>query len=503
MSDAAKVKTFDLLAKVATKALTDAHATTAPEHHAHRIDAERAHRDRMEAELAPLVRSIVGHFTESTDLPEGVAELFAQACEPEHAALFDAMVAVVLAFAFQVMGSLVPPVLQSTVNFAWADHQTVPLSPDVLATLVNRGWLDEGDAAVQASYSGMNEHRFSNLTKAVGTPLSPGELGSALRRGIIDQDRFDQGVRESNLRREWLDVATALIYSPPSAGEVMAAYTANQLTEDQARELWRQNGMRPEDFGWVAQTTGPPPPTQEMITLWRRGDVTEAEVREAILEGPTKNKWVDTVMKFKRREPPMEQVLALTRRGVFTAAEATTHLANLGFDADVVSKLVTWATTARTETGHQLSVSAYLTAYKDGLTGEAETTAALTGLGYSAADAAFLVRTATFQRDHAEAGAIVTNVRSRYVGHHIDRADASADLDALGVDPAQRDRLLRLWDVARGNQVADLTVAQLTAMVKKGLMDVDTYAARLTRHGYAPGDVDLLVQLNTAAVAVV
>lgn len=453
----------------------------------------------MEQELRPITTLIRDALAGTDGLPDSVANLLDQGADPEHAALFDVLTAIIIAFAFQVMGSLVPPLLQSTTNFAWADHQTVPLTPSLLAVLVNKGWMTEADAATQAGYSGIDAHRFSNMVNAVGMPPGPAELMFALRRGIIDQTRFEHGIRESDIRPEWLDVLTALRFSPISAAEAIAALVEGHLDEPTARKVFAENGIDPQYFDAAYQTAGRPPGAQEMIALLRRGLMSEADVTAGIRESNIKNKYIPAILNTRVHIPPMRTVISMLRKGVITTAQATKYLTDLGFEPDVIAGMIREASTDATAHAKQLTAAAYLTAYRDGLAADTEVTAGLVALGYQPADAAFLIRTATYARDHAASAQVVGVIRSRFVAHRIDANTAQSDLAALGLDGANIAHLLGMWQLARDATITELTAPQVSAMFKKKLITEPDYRARLDHHGYAPVDIDLLVRENAPA----
>lgn len=430
------------------------------------------------------------------DLPEGLAELFSRATSTE--AQFDWILQILLLGAVLMFnaGPMTAPIAQQYVNRINADHPDIPLSAADLALAVVRGVMPYGDAQAEAEWTGIAAGRFATLVDNTGGPPGLQELLYLLRRGAIDDGTFEKGIRQSNYRNEWIGTIKQLAYVPPAASEVMAAAVASQLDLGQARALWAENGLTADSFDWVYNTTGPPPPTQELIELWRRGDVTEAEVNEALLEGPLKIKWIPTVMKFKRRVPPMEQVIALTRRGVFTAEQATGHLADLGFDPDVVAGLVTYATSGKVDAHKDLAISTVTSGYRDGLISRADAGVAISGHGYDPADTELVLAVADSQIAHEVAGAAVTRVRSLYVARHLDRAKASADLDVLGVPAEHRDRMLGVWDVMRSETAKEPTLAQWTAFLTKGLIDAARYRVAVSDLGYSPEVVDLFVALH-------
>jgi hypothetical protein len=81
------------------------------------------------------------------------------------------------------------------------------------------------------------------------------------------------------------------------------------------------------------------------------------------------------------------------------------------------------------------------------------------------------------------------------VNHRIDTTEASADLDRLGVEPGERDSLLRLWRIETQSNVRILTLAQVQGAWRRSLMSTAEATRRIVEAGYHADDAPYLLAL--------
>ena len=106
-----------------------------------------------------------------------------------------------------------------------------------------------------------------------------------------------------------------------------------------------------------------------------------------------------------------------------------------------------------------------------------------------------MLKTADFKREQRTFNTAVGVVRSKLVGHHIDRGTASAMLDGMGVVATQRDFFLGFWELEAAANVRSLTEAQIAKAVKDQIITADDAAERLIRMGYSADDATLLLAM--------
>jgi hypothetical protein len=492
-------KVIDAIRSAFVSGATEVHAATSPVTQQHRIEAERAHIDAMEAERAPIVAAIRDMLTQGADAPRTVGHILDALADPAHAGFNDLLTSVVFAFAFTTMQNIGQPVLQPLANEAWATSLAQPLTGSEAALNVLRGYMNEQDGATEASLTGIDPDRFHTMIENSGEPPAIGEMLLLYRRGQLSEADLERAIRQSRIKPEWIDAVKLLRFAPPSAAEAIGAAVEGHLDEAAAKVKVGEAGINPENFDWMLATAGRPPGIQQLLSLENRGIIPEATVVEAIRESNVKNKYIPAILRMREKLIPYRSVPSLVSKGLITAEAGVTKLKLLGYSDEDAQAVISGATSTKVATAKHASEAQMVRGYADGLLSRDGLVSALVTFGYEPAQADFLAQLADYTRAHNGVTAAVSHTRAAYLARRIDAPTASAHLGVLGVDAVERDHLMSLWTLALGEQTTDLTVAQLVALLKATIIDVPTFSARLARHGYDPGDVALLVALHSPA----
>lgn len=463
---------------------------------AHKSQWTTAFLEELERELAPFVGPLNERLLDNDDLPDALRALLIEGGTPEHQIGTIIEGFIVLATLPFTLGALAAPWIQKTLNTEWSLNPFVPLSPQEAAVAVNKGHLTFSEGWIRAVNSGMAESEFQTLVDATGNPPGIETLMAMLRRGIIDASRFVIGVEQSNLRLEWAGELEQLVQGPPSPQAAILGVVQNHLDEASARTIMKQNGLDPSYYPWLYANTGRPPGPMQMIDAWNRGATDQATVEQAIRESDIKDKYVPTIIALREHLLPQKTVVAGVHQGVITADEALPLLLKLGISPTNAHYLILEGQNRATAASHHLSTSQIETAYEDGSIDRPTAQARLTGLGYVAADATFMLDLVDVKWEQRLHAATISRVRALYLNGTLTRTQASADLDAAQVTPAHRDLYLKEWDLVRSTPTRHLTEAQAASAYRKGLIGVADFRARLVAMGFAPTDVDLVVQLN-------
>lgn len=90
---------------------------------------------------------------------------------------------------------------------------------------------------------------------------------------------------------------------------------------------------------------------------------------------------------------------------------------------------------------------------------------------------------------------LVEAIHADYVDEQIDRPDAAAQLDGIGLVAANREALLRRWTVERRRKEPNLSPGQIEAGFKARVIDANKADEMLTRLRYSSDEIDLLVNV--------
>jgi hypothetical protein len=115
-------------------------------------------------------------------------------------------------------------------------------------------------------------------------------------------------------------------------------------------------------------------------------------------------------------------------------------------------------------------------------------------MGFDDSESGFILASAEYRRQEKAMTQVLSAIRSKYVGHHINESQASGYLDAAGIPAAQRDHLLSVWHIEAVANVRTLTPAQIVKAHKLQLISDQDALDRLLAEGYSRTDAALLIE---------
>lgn len=384
------------------------------------------------------------------------------------------------------------PELQQLQNDAYKGLQTVPLSPADAIEVAVKGAAQREAMRDEAALSGLAGSRFDLMYEATGNPPGPGELLEMLRRGIIEDADFDRGILQGLTRNDWIEQLRALRSQPLTLADIVEATVQGHAQKEDLHRIAGFFGVAPGDADVLYETAGTPLSRTEMEELVNRGEATVDELAQAIRESRTKDKYIPKALLLRRRIPPERSIVMLVAHGALSQADGVAKLTQLGFNADDATVLVQEGLNRKHAKSRDLSLSIVQRLYQAQVIPRDQAAHLIAVLGYTDGEAGWLLDLEDLQRAEKYETAAIGRVHSLYVGHHIEGEAASSALDGLHLAATQRDQLIHLWDLERAANVKTLTLAELTRMAKKNIIDAPTYVARVQKLGYTEADATLL-----------
>ncbi len=390
--------------------------------------------------------------------------------------------------------------LQSRLKPEWVDdykklHRTLLSAPE-LAEMVVQSVLDPGDATRRAGQVSIEPDDFSLMVRLAGNPPGPMETLEAWNRGIFDEDDATLALRQSRLKPEWIEKFKQLRTRPASTAAAVNAVIKERISPARGIEIAHQNGTDRETFLMLVDEGGRPISITQGLQLLRRNLITPERFREIVARSDVKTEFTDDLLGLKENLPSLAQMRAIIGTGSLADADARATLNKLGYAAAIVEGIIAAGHGVKLEGVKQLTQSAILNAYQAQQLDPVAARELLAGLGYDAQDAGVLLGYADYQRDHAYRSAVIAVVKARFLAHDIDAETASTTLDSVGMPAAERDQYLALWQFDVDANPRLLTLADLNALVKRGIFDPGQYRAYLPRLGFQEPEVSLLVELH-------
>lgn len=372
--------------------------------------------------------------------------------------------------------------------------ELLPVSELVTAAVQNH--MDYLAAENVAFQHGVRPQDFTVMYENAGNPPGPQEMLDLWNRGDVDEQTVDQALKESRLKNKYIDSVKKLHRRIFTVGEAVTAAVQGHLDIGAAAAAAARQGVERSDFDVLYETAGNPPGPMEVLDLWRRGDIDEATVDQALRESRLKNKYIDVLKKRARRLVPMRTITTLLHGGAVTDAHAVEMLQQLGFNQPDAQAIVNASHFEKVAPDKTLTLTQIRDLYTSHMISKEQAVADLALLHYPAAVAGQVLDLADREISRRDRTATITKIRNAYLSRRIDRANASGDLDTIGVEAGQRDALLNLWDIELDNNVALLTVAEICRAGKLGLIPPDEVLARLSAHGYSDADTILVAQVH-------
>lgn len=410
----------------------------------------------------------------------------------------------------EVLGAALAPALtQITADVNGLDPQT-PLSPPDLAQLVIRSFMAQGDAAVIARRSGVNEDDFAHLLKIAGDALDTTSLIEAYRRKKIPWDSGNpdvpgvlQGIEQGRLDPKWASVIKALGQIRPGVADAVDAAVENQAPYADMVELAAENGVDAADFKLLYNTRGNPPDLTMLGEMVRRGiipqDGTGPDVLsfvQGISEGATKDKWIKALIQLMITLPPEGTIRTLVANGAIDDATAADYWRKLGYDPTIIAGFLADAHRTKTTTDHQLAKADILKLYADRAIDQATASSMLQAERYSAETAAEILSIQDMHLAVSTYDAAVTRIRGYYIARKITDEQVVKALDSLGVPTAQRDQVLTIWRIERDSNTRVLTEAQIVDAWFYQIIDQATTISMLQATGLTEFDAWVVLSVK-------
>lgn len=269
------------------------------------------------------------------------------------------------------------------------------------------------DAQAEAIGSGYNLDRLGVLVGLQGLPMGTHEAAQAFFRGIITHGDYIRAFNESNSRNEWAQAVLDYTRQIPTARDFMENALRGHHDFDWAAQQAERHGMTRDDAFLIYQNQGRPLNLHQIsqALAWGAkynpgpGDNADPWMQSVLL-GPVRPEFYDMQHSLKYIVPSVFAIRSLAESGVWGEAKTAARLKQAGWipeDADEVAKAWTTTTTAT-------KVDPYV--------GKAQTQ-------------------------------LWTATHKAYVGGAVDEQLARVEFAMLGIDAADQDQIIALWDAEK------------------------------------------------------
>lgn len=372
------------------------------------------------------------------------------------------------------------------------DANLLSLADAALAYLRSDITLQEAQKI--ASDNGFTNDQLNIFIGNTGEPPGLQQLVEARRRGFIDAATLVRGIKQSRVRDEWIATIEKLAFEPMSVADAVNAFVQDHIDQPTLTSIANENGLEPGQVDILAQTAGEPLSRTEATELVNRGLMTDAEFAQDLRESRLKNKYIPFALELRRRLIEPRMLSTATELGVADNAYVIQVAKDYGYDDKDAQIIASEGSLRKLQTYRDRVLSAMQALVEDNILDISKAESTAKGLGYTDAEIKYISSATQFHQQAKLLVQGVSVVRSKYIGRHITKNAASGSLDALGIPAAQRDTLIKTWQIEHDANVRTLTEAQIAKAVKLQLITPQEGLTRLVNLGYVAGDAALLLE---------
>ena len=422
-------------------------------------------------------------------------------------------------------------VAQPAANKAWSENLYVPISPADLADMSIRALTiptDDGgiDAGLQteAAFSGISPERLAamslntgepygidqalslywnllNLTDLVPNPdttTDPGTYttGASLADKYgITLDELTKVIRYSRVRDEFQPDLLKLPWTTMTKGDAIDSTVKGRLTVDAGKQLFIAAGGMPEQWDALYAASGDSVGVAHAVALEEHGLITADELHKVILQSRINPEFYADALLANRKWLPAYQLEKVAAAGIIDGPTLVTWLVQDGYPTDQAAAFAALATSGKTATVKQETVSMILDEYEAQTITAADATTALRSLGYTAASVPIVLEYVETRRELTMRNAAISRLRTAYVDFLIPESEVRSALTNIGLSSGAVEQFVTYWTLEQATNVKRLTAAQVGTLVKDSVISPAGATTRWTEMGYLPEEAALLLYI--------
>jgi hypothetical protein len=224
------------------------------------------------------------------------------------------------------------------------------------------------------------------------------------------------------------------------------------------------------------------------------------DFERAIEQSDIRPEWAPILWHDRWNYPSLFQLRRAVEAGAIKPPRALTILGYERYEPQDAQALVASWTSTGSGSQADLTRSEVVKEYEARIVDLPTATRLLRAIGLSDAAIAGELALADYRVVRSSLQSAQTKTRTLYVGWHIDRTQASNELDALGIPTAARDLALATWDHERELNRPALTPVQIAQAAQHDIFTAQHAYDRLLARGYVDEDARALLALHSVTL---
>ena len=452
----------------------------------------------MEPELVDYLAPLVDEILSWPGLPENLRNFFKGLRNPHGQAGAAILAGLGSAAGGTVVGSVIGTLL-APVTYG-LNRTVLPARPNPAEAfaMLWRGLIDENVADGWMADVGWSDE----AQRAFRSILRPRPSGPDLVEHSWRTTSNPEGARSELLRRGYtnddIDIILRISEYLPGTGDLVRMAVREAWRNDVAAKYGYDEGF-PEEFATEAARRGMsrewairywrahwdlPGPTMARDML-HRTDMTESDY-ETLLRiadyPPLFRRWMleTAYVPYTRVD-----VRRMYSAGILSETQVYQAHRDIGYDHEKAINLTAWTITEYQQANRDLTKADILMAYRERRMSRSASTTYLQDLGFDPTETALLLSREDYRAEAALETERKRTIRELYTHNQIDLPELHARLGALDLSSEEIETLVQRWTITRQSKIERMTVAQLKACYKAGIIDDNTARIELDGHGYA------------------
>lgn len=462
--------------------------------------------ESLERPLIGIVGPVIDDLLQMPELPaafRGMLESARSGSDPVGVILLIAVAGVAIQFLGPAAFSgLAEKMRQGSYNLF--NPNLLDFSTWYAATLRNAGY--DGQMLQELAYQGWTEQQVAAAKLAAETRLGVQEILTARIRGVINDGVVTGRLSALGIPAQDRAILAELTNLIPGPSDLVRFGLREVWRDDVAAAYGYDEGRPVELTAWLSkQGYGPEwaqafwrshweiPSTGQMIEMFHRNEIDQAQLVQGLKINDVAPGWIDPLLGITYNLLTRVDVKRALRYGEYTIDQVFAEYRQQGYDETRARILTNIAIRETLDEAAGLTRSAVVTAYKKRRMDRAQAIASLEDLGILGDVAEFYLDQADYDRADALQVQRIANVEKRYKAALLTDDQAFAELGALGVGGEESRLEVESWAVTRKTAVKTPTRSNLDEFVRQGILSTDAYRDELANLGYDVQAIGLYV----------
>lgn len=206
--------------------------------------------------------------------------------------------------------------------------------------------------------------------------------------------------------------------------------------------------------------------------------------------------WREKLTEIAYRPYSRVDVRRMHDMGVLDESAIFKAYTDIGYDATKAQKMTEFTIKYNQQNDKELTKSQIIRSYISGLIIRQDAKDMLITIGFPDTLAEYNLILAEFERDMDYQDDVIKNIGDRFSKLLIGETEARSKLNQLNLPSTQLELLIDKWKLSMYTDTAMVSKTDTEKFYLSGYIERDNYYTRLRRLGYAPVDIDLLIQLS-------